>query len=39
MIFYDEIGKRCQQRPKDLLAGIVEGSLQYAFDTMKEKAG
>ena len=36
-IFYNEIGKRCNERPQSLLAAVVEGSLVYAFDEMKSK--
>ena len=38
VIFYNEIGKRCEEMPQSLLAGIVEGSLIHAFDEMKAKA-
>ena len=37
VIFYDAIGKRCEQDPQKLLAGVVERSLVYAFDEMKKK--
>ena len=37
VIFYNEIGKRCEEKPQSLLAGIVEGSLIHAFDEMKAK--
>lgn len=29
--FYDEVGRRCRERPQLLLAGVVDGSLVYAF--------
>ena len=37
VVFYDEIGKRCEEMPQNLLAGVVEGSLVHAFDEMKRK--
>lgn len=37
VIFYDEIGKRCEEDPQKLLVGVVERSLVYAFDEMKKK--
>ena len=37
VIFYNAIGKRCEEDPQKLLAGVVERSLVYAFDEMKRK--
>lgn len=38
VIFYNEIGKRCKENPQKLLSGVVERSLVYAFDEMKNKS-
>lgn len=35
-IFYNEIGKRCKEKPQQLLAGIVERSLEFALNEMKQ---
>jgi len=37
VIFYNAIGKRCEEDPQKLLAGVVERSLVFAFDEMKGK--
>jgi len=37
VIFYNEIGKRCEADPQKLLAGVVERSLVFAFDEMKQQ--
>ena len=37
VIFYDKIGEQCRENPVGLLAGIVESSLVFAFDEMKQK--
>lgn len=37
VIFYNKIGEQCQETPQELLAGVVESSLVYAFDEMKPK--
>ena len=37
VIFYDAVGKRCEEDPQKLLAGVVERSLVYAFDEMEGK--
>ena len=37
VIFYNAVGKRCEEDPQKLLAGVVERSLVYAFDEMKGK--
>ena len=37
VIFYNSIGKRCEEDPQKLLAGVVERSLVFAFDEMKGK--
>ena len=37
-IFYDEVGKRCKERPQRLLAGVVDRSLVYAFDKVAPEA-
>ena len=39
VLFYDEIGERCAADPQKLLAGVVENSLVFAFDVMKNKSG
>lgn len=39
VIFYNEIGRRCQETPQKLLAGIVESSLEFALNEMKQKSG
>lgn len=38
-IFYDDIGQRCAENPQNLLAGIVERSLEYALKEMAKKGG
>jgi len=35
VLFYDEVGRRCKEDPRRLLAGVVESSLAFAFDQMK----
>ena len=37
VIFYDDIGKRCEEHPDRLLAGIVERSLEYALKEMDSR--
>jgi len=37
-IFYDDVGKRCKERPQRLLAGVVDRSLVTAFDKVKPEA-
>ena len=37
MLFYNEVGKRCSEDPERLLAGIVEGSLVYAFAEIQKE--
>jgi len=37
MLFYNEVGKRCSENPERLLAGIVEGSLVYAFAEIQKE--
>ena len=37
VLFYDEVGKRCSEDPQRLLAGIVEGSLVYAFNKIQKE--
>lgn len=39
VLFYNEIGQRCEENPQRLLAGIVERSLEFALNVMKEKSG
>jgi hypothetical protein len=39
VIFYNDIGKRCEENPNRLLSGIVERSLEYALNEMKKKGG
>lgn len=39
VLFYNEIGRRCEENPQRLLAGIVERSLEFALNEMKEKSG
>lgn len=38
VLFYNEIGRRCKENPQRLLAGIVENSLEYALNEMKNKS-
>lgn len=37
-IFYDEVGKRCEERPQRLLAGVVDRALVTAFDKVAPDA-
>ena len=39
VLFYNEIGRRCEENPQRLLAGIVERSLEFALNEMKERSG
>ena len=39
VLFYNEIGRRCDENPQNLLAGIVERSLDYALNKMDKKSG
>mgnify|MGYP003573696985 FL=1 len=39
VLFYDEIGQRCEEHPDRLLAGIVERSLESALLKMDKKSG
>ena len=39
VLFYNEIGRRCEENPQNLLAGIVERSLDYALNKMDKKSG
>jgi len=39
VIFYNDIGKRCEENPNRLLSGIVERSLEYALNEMNKKGG
>ena len=39
VLFYNEIGQRCQENPQRLLAGIVERSLESALKKMDKKSG
>ena len=38
VLCYNEIGRRCKENPQRLLAGIVENSLEYALNEMKNKS-
>jgi hypothetical protein len=37
LLFYNEVGKRCSDDPQRLLAGVVEGSLVYAFTEIQKE--
>ena len=39
VLFYNEIGQRCNDNPQRLLAGIVERSLESALIKMDKKSG
>ena len=39
VLFYNEIGQRCEEHPDRLLAGIVERSLESALLKMDKKSG
>ena len=39
VLFYNEIGERCEKNPQRLLAGIVERSLESALKRMDKKSG
>ena len=39
VLFYNEIGQRCEENPQRLLAGIVERSLESALIKMDKKSG
>ena len=39
VLFYDEIGERCAEDPQKLLAGVVERSLVFALNVMKNMTG
>ena len=39
VLFYNEIGQRCEEHPDRLLAGIVERSLESALVKMDKKSG
>ena len=37
VLFYNDVGKRCEEHPDRLLAGIVERSIEYALKKMDKK--
>ena len=37
VLFYNDVGKRCEEHPDRLLAGIVERSIEYALKEMDKK--
>ena len=37
VLFYNDVGKRCEEHPDRLLAGIVERSIEYALKEMAKK--
>ena len=39
VLFYNEIGERCEKNPQRLLSGIVERSLESALQKMDKKSG
>ena len=39
VLFYNEIGERCEKNPQRLLSGIVERSLESALIKMDKKSG
>ena len=38
VLFYNEIGRRCNDNPQRLLSGVVERSLEFALNEMKNKS-
>lgn len=39
VLFYDEIGERCEKNPQRLLSGVVERSLESALIKVDKKSG